>query len=482
MRFIISLFLIHLCIYSSQAQSKSKPSLSEEINKLINKSLDSETDYSISFRNIEDDTLIYQKNPDQKLILASVSKIFTTAAALHHLGKDFKFKTLVYFENDTLYIKGQGDPFMVAENFRLFSAQVARKLKALGINEIKGNIVSVAGYFDGVERDSNRKSRSTTRPYNSSISELSLNFNSMSLEVHPSNKVGKKPKFFIVPVGVDSVIIENKAKTTGGSRNSLKIKRNGNSENYTLTGTIGVRSKPKIVYAATSNPKKHFLGSLKTLLIENGIKIEGDIDSESSAKPKSSSLILEYEGTPIDRAVKLLNRYSNNFMADQIFKTIGAEKSAPPGSFAKGKKEIENYLSSIGITSTQATINNGSGLTNANEATANAVTKLLSSIRNNFSNYPELLYSFTGGDVEGTGKTRLSNLNRRNIAPSSVRFKTGTLFKKHTVSTIAGYTSGKSGKLIAFAIIINKKNQSSSSLINKFRTLQDNIISKVLSY
>src|SRR5262249_99359 len=48
---------------------------------------------SIEIADLETGQIIFQKNPEHPETIASVTKMFSTAAALHFLGPDYKFKT-----------------------------------------------------------------------------------------------------------------------------------------------------------------------------------------------------------------------------------------------------------------------------------------------------------------------------------------------------------------------------------------------------
>ncbi len=83
---------------------------------------------------------------------ASLAKLATTFAGLEMLGPAFTWPTPVYVEgtlqggtlNGNLYIKGQGDPKLVAERLWL----LLRRVQGLGIRSIAGDIVLDRSAFD----------------------------------------------------------------------------------------------------------------------------------------------------------------------------------------------------------------------------------------------------------------------------------------------------------------------------------------------
>src|SRR4029077_20452371 len=65
-----------------------------------------------------DSPMVYAVNGDQPLTIASVSKMFSSATALHYLGPKYQFKTALYrtgppaggLLNGSLLVVGGGDP------------------------------------------------------------------------------------------------------------------------------------------------------------------------------------------------------------------------------------------------------------------------------------------------------------------------------------------------------------------------------------
>ncbi|MEL6761301.1 MAG: D-alanyl-D-alanine carboxypeptidase [Myxococcota bacterium] len=68
-------------------------------------------------RRLSDGKTLYARNPSVDLVPASNIKLVSTAAALHYLKPNFRFRTEIYAEPDAagivkgdLVIKGYGDP------------------------------------------------------------------------------------------------------------------------------------------------------------------------------------------------------------------------------------------------------------------------------------------------------------------------------------------------------------------------------------
>ena len=84
---------------------------------------------------------------------ASTVKLLTTWVALDKLGPTYSWPTEVYFLGDwdgrklvgDLAIKGYGDPSLVTEEFW----KMLRALRQTGLEEIDGDLVIDASFFDG---------------------------------------------------------------------------------------------------------------------------------------------------------------------------------------------------------------------------------------------------------------------------------------------------------------------------------------------
>jgi D-alanyl-D-alanine carboxypeptidase/D-alanyl-D-alanine-endopeptidase (penicillin-binding protein 4) len=96
------------------------------------------------FVQAEDGTILVAQQETRPVHPASVTKVATTLALLERLGPDYRFETRFTGSgpidsgtlDGNLKVEANGDPFFVFENAFL----VLRKLYALGLNEIRGNV------------------------------------------------------------------------------------------------------------------------------------------------------------------------------------------------------------------------------------------------------------------------------------------------------------------------------------------------------
>ena len=120
---------------------------------------------------------------------ASIAKLVTTFAGLDLLGPSFTWSTPVYVEgavqggtlHGNLYIKGQGDPKLVAERLWL----LLRRVQGLGIRSIAGDIVLDRSAFETPPVDPGAFDGEPLRPYNAAPDALLLNFKALVMAFTP---------------------------------------------------------------------------------------------------------------------------------------------------------------------------------------------------------------------------------------------------------------------------------------------------------
>jgi D-alanyl-D-alanine carboxypeptidase/D-alanyl-D-alanine-endopeptidase (penicillin-binding protein 4) len=121
---------------------------------------------------------------------ASIAKLATTFAALELLGPTFAWRTPVFVDGPVrngvlqgnLYLKGQGDPKLVIENLWL----LLRRVQALGIRQIQGDIVLDRSAFALPPRDPAAFDGEPLRPYNAGPDALLVNYKTVAVTFTPA--------------------------------------------------------------------------------------------------------------------------------------------------------------------------------------------------------------------------------------------------------------------------------------------------------
>ena len=201
---------------------------------------------------------------------------------------------------------------------------------------------------------------------------------------------------------------------------------------------------------------------LKDKLIQKGISVEGTV--VSAKVPSGMESVAKHLSPPLSDIIKSMNKPSDNWIAEMLFKTIGAEVKGEPGSWQKGREAVGEFLNEIlGEQNTYRFVD-GSGLSRYNLLSTELLTKLLVYMYNSFELMPEFTASLPIAGVDGTLRNRMQGV----YAEKVLRAKTGTL---SGVSALAGYTRSADGEVLAFGILISHYVGSSATA----RGIQDKI-------
>ena len=173
---------------------------------------------------------------------------------------------------------------------------------------------------------------------------------------------------------------------------------------------------------------------------------------ETGPVPKNAAALAWRVGEPLAVLVRGLGKYSNNYVAEMLLKTIGAETRADktrPATWDDGLGAVRRWLvERIGWAPESFYYGNGSGLYASNRFSPREIVRLLSIGYRDFRWGPDLVASLSIGGVDGTISRRMAS----GPAAGLVRAKTGTL---DGVSTLSGYVAIDGRAPMAFAVLVN---------------------------
>jgi D-alanyl-D-alanine carboxypeptidase/D-alanyl-D-alanine-endopeptidase (penicillin-binding protein 4) len=427
-------------------------------NALTNGCLDHQNT-SVKIVTLEKGAVLYEKNSNTPLLPASTLKLITTASALYWLGPEYTFKTKVYYTGDRigdtltgdLYMVGGGDPKLTPETMY----QIARTVSFHGIRKINGAVVVDDSFFD---RDYDAPTWADTRSqraYDAKLGALSANFNTVAVHVFPGVNAGDPLIVSVDPASVH-VTINNQGKTVANGKRDVTISRSVTEFGVTITvtGTLRVGDEEKLRYANVGDPPAYAAAVFLDALDRAGINVDGGL--AKGALPKkddpvafSVTKLFEYESAPLADILRQLNRFSNNFIAEQVAKTIAAEILHQPGSHAGYYDLTKRLLGEMKIDATGCVLADGSGLSRQNRITTTIMTKLLVGLHQRYDLWPDYIAAIGALGTEGSMKQRLAHSPARRF----VRAKTGSL---NGVSNLVGVMTTADGTHIAFAIFLNE--------------------------
>lgn len=396
---------------------------------------------------------------DKPLRPASTMKLVTTATALRTLGPTYKFPTWLMSDAELagtgelkgdLYVKGQGDPTMVVE--RMW--RMLTDLRLHGVRVVDGDVVFDDTYYadttdiPGWDNDDDKQDGPT---YAAPLGALSINYNIASITVRSGATVGA-PVIVETDTPSAAVVVDNRM-ITGAARSRTtvhmdrKLDPTGKIATYTLTGSWNIDREPETWRKTVADPLTNYMGAFQSLAKQVGIQVKGSF--RAGVTPKAAKVLYRYDSPTLSTILADMNKLSQNYIAETVLRTVGAETRGLPGTTAKGVESVVNYLDSLGVPKDAYTLVNGSGLSHDVRLRPSALDRVLVDMWNSPEVGPEFVYSLSVGGRDGTLRSRFKDDGME----GRVRGKTGTL---NGVTCLAGYVSAADGHTYAFTFFVNE--------------------------
>jgi len=278
-------------------------------------------------------------------------------------------------------------------------------------------------------------------------SAASLNGNVVAVTVVPGAAAGAPAHVVVDPPSPYFTIAGRVVTTTSGPHApAVDTKEEPAHTRVNVAGRIRLGSDPRTTYRRVAQPSL-FLGyTLKQVLERRGIAIGAVKIGKSPAQ--GLRVLAAHDSAPLAVAVQDLNKRSNNFAAEQLLRTMGAEIGGRPGTWDKGLKAVDRYLNGIGIKTGSYQMQNGSGLYDSNRFSAEQIVTILRAASRDFRVSAEFLASLAVAGTDGTIAHRMGGT----LAERYIRAKTGTLAN---VSCLSGFSGSPGHTPLVFSIIVN---------------------------
>jgi D-alanyl-D-alanine carboxypeptidase/D-alanyl-D-alanine-endopeptidase (penicillin-binding protein 4) len=163
-----------------------------------------------------------------------------------------------------------------------------------------------------------------------------------------------------------------------------------------------------------------------------------------------AKLVYTHESEPLAELVRDINKFSNNVMARQLYLTLAAELDGAPAQGPAAARAIAQWLTLKGISAPDLALENGSGLSRNERASAATLMKLLQAAWAS-SVMPEFIASLPVVAADGTMRRRLQGEG----VSGNAHIKTGLLADARAM---AGYVLDRGGRRYAVVMIANHPN------------------------
>jgi len=300
-------------------------------------------------------------NSKRALVPASLLKIPLSHVALTTLGEDYRFETRFY-RNDggDLLIRGLGDPFLVSEEV----ARIADALAVQGLTEVRRLVVDDSAFEPEPDLPLERGS---SQPYGARNSALAVNFNTVNLAWTADGRlVSGEPQTPLTPLARELGL-----RLTAGEPQRI---------NLGADPEAGLRQVQQL---------------FAFFLEESGIPVLNTNYYRDKLDATWSPYYRHLNTRTLRDTLEGLLRYSNNFIANQLFMILATHQGGYPATATTARAHLQQRLAELygadyGSDPEVFLMLEGSGLDRAQRSSADAMVHILESFRPHADLLPEV--------------------------------------------------------------------------------------------
>lgn len=409
---------------------------------------------------------LYRHDAHAHYIPASNTKLVVTAVALGTLGPDYQYRTEVRALGmrgdsvEALVVHGSGDPTLSARfhGERLAAVDsIARTLAASGVRHAQRLVIDASAFED--ERiNGSWEVGDLPWSYAPPTSAFGIEEGTFRLVVQPGQQPGAAGTISVLDTGAQPVAATI-VTDTAGARTRLTIDYLQRTDTVFITGRIAVDAGADTSTLAVTRPERYAAGVLAEALARAGVTVAGlEIVHDSVAATglrAAGTLVHEIVSPPMRDIVAAILQPSQNWIAEQVLKTLGAVYRGN-GSWDAGLEVEREYLvGTAGLDSLSFSLRDASGLSAQNLLAPEAIVRLLAHARTQPWADDYRAGMAQPGLRQSTLANRLRALEGRMFA------KTGTIAN---VNSLSGYLVAADGRELLFSILTNGSGRPSGAV------------------
>jgi len=374
-------------------------------------------------------------NQSQLFPPASTLKIVTALAAKLELGDNFYYQTSIDKSGKDVIIRFSGDPTLTTKDLK----QLLTTMRDSGVKTIQGDLWLDNSAFTGYDRAVGWPWDILGVCYSAPASAITLDDNCVQASIYTQDD-GKTRVY--VPEHQPIYVTTQAATVSKSERESLQCDLElltSPDNHYQLQGCLQQRSKPLPLKFAVQDPSLYTQRVVNTLLSQLNIELKGSI--KVGSVDQQGKQLATHNSKTLPELLEVMLRKSDNLIADNLTKTIGAKFYIQPGSFGNGTQAIKQILfANTGIDIEHTPLADGSGLSRNNRFTSQNMAAVLRYIWQHDDELDLIALMPTSG-TNGTLKYRRSM--RKAPVKGEITAKSGSLYGS---SNMAGFGLDKSGK------------------------------------
>lgn len=219
----------------------------------------------------------------------------------------------------------------------------------------------------------------------------------------------------------------------------------------TVKGSMGLDEPGSYNFRKLWQTWEAFGNALLPLFTRRGISFSGKIiHGKVPQRISCRAPFYEFLSEPLSEEINRMFKYSSNFTAEMLFKTLSAHRDTAQGSWEKSISLVNLWWKERALPGVPA-VKNGSGMGNTNRISPAQTVALLSYVWRQKTWLPDYCAALSTAGIDGTLKSRFVKSKLKGM----VRAKTGTL-NALGVNTLSGYLFLPGSPPYAFAIFCSK--------------------------
>ena len=441
---------------------------------------------------LETGETLHALNADKLFTPASVTKLFSVAAALDSLGPDHRFETpvvrrgdvdsqgvlrgdlillasgdptlggrtladgsIAFTNNDHTYANGSEKGALTSPNPLAGLNDLARQVAAGGIRQVTGRILVDNRLFDEEPSTGSGPSR---------VSPVLVNDNLVDLTISPS-QVGQTARLEARP-DCRFLRIDNRLETSPAGTPLTVTLQLVSPHELIVKGKIAADSR-SVLRVAEMPQSTEFARSLWIEALERaGVRVAASPlapqDESDLATPRGDlaqlPVVARLQSPPFSENARLILKVSHNLHASTLPLLLAARHGER--TLAQGLHRQHDLLKGLGVDVETISFGGGAGGSQADCVTPRATVDLLRAMHKHRAAdaYRRAL------PVLGVDGTLAEVVAADSPARGRVQAKTGTYFWENTLNqrylltskSLAGYLQGASGRPLAFALFLNR--------------------------
>jgi D-alanyl-D-alanine carboxypeptidase/D-alanyl-D-alanine-endopeptidase (penicillin-binding protein 4) len=432
---------------------------------------------------------VFERNAETMFAPASVTKLFSCAAALIAVGADSTTETVVYQRGPVVNGTLRGDLILVAAGDLTFGGRtkdgrtvfkdkdhtyansglaeseltdtdplgalhaLAKQIKDAGIAQIEGEVLIDDRLFA-------RTRGSGSGP--DAVSPIMVNDNVVDILVEPGAKEGEPAKVTTRPESafyqVDALV------STGGEKTPVTIRLTPVGPNqFAVRGKVPAAGKPQVRIYPVEEPALFARGLFIEALRSRGVKASAavlrpaTIDLPPRNGYEKLTKVAAFTSPPFKDAIRVTLKVSHNLYASTLPCLIASSKGFTTAE--AGLREQRKIMKDLGVDVNQVAFGGGAGGAPADHVTPRATVQLLQGM----AKRPEWDAYKSALPVLGVDGTLADVVGSESPARGKVQAKTGTLIWSDTSNdrfllkskALAGTMTTRAGTPLYFAMFVN---------------------------